>query len=319
MCKYEPIVSVIMPMKNAEVFVSEAIASVLKQSFGDFELIVVDDGSTDSSRKIAESFADNRVKVISGLQEGVANAFNLALKSAKGKYIVNCDADDLLPEDRLSWQVAWLEDNREYDAVCGTYTTMTPNGIVLSQFDCGENPQDISAELLSGQTRTSFCTFLTKKQTLIEMGGHRSYFITAYDIDLQLRMATGYKIWYEPINSYYYRLHNSSITHTQASNKRVFFEETAMMFASQRNAGNLDDLQKGSPPPPPDFDMKASSSKHQISGILISESWRLHREVEIIKAIKKGLLACAVMPFSYTNWRNILLLIYKGITSRQGE
>ena len=304
-------VTVIMPMKNAEIYVADAITSVLKQSLEDFELIVVDDGSTDSSRQIADSFQDGRVKVITGPKMGAAGAFNEALSIAEGKYIANCDADDLYPKDRLSWQVKYLEDHQGCHAVCGTYSTMEPNGTVISKLNCGEVTESISNELLTGKTRTSFCTYLTKREVLIEAKGCREFFVTSQDIDLQLRLGESREVRYVPKNTYFYRLHDSSITHTQASNKRVFFEKTARFFQQQRLSNGMDELQRGTPPNTPDFENLPSTSVKQISGMLTSEAWRLHREGKKIKAIKKGGKVCIKKPLSLTSWRNLAALIVK--------
>ena len=304
-------VTVIMPMKNAEDYVADAISSVLKQSFDDFELIVVDDGSTDTSRKIAKSFLDSRVSVIPGPKTGAADAFNTALMQAKGKYIANCDADDLYPEDRLSWQVNYLEQNKECDAVCGTYSTMDSKGVVISQFNCGEEPENLSKELLTGKTRTSFCTFLTRRDVLIGVDGCRRFFVTSQDIDLQLRIGERYNVWYEPKNTYFYRLHDCSITHSQASNKRIFFEQTARIFLQQRLEKGLDDLQRGTPPEIPSLEELPSRSNVQISGMLTSEAWRLHREGQKLKAIIKGGKVCLGLPFNLASWRNLAALIVK--------
>jgi len=309
--KNNVVVSVIMPMKNAEPYVYEAINSVLQQNFKNFELIIVDDGSTDSSRKTAESFQDDRVKVITCPKTGAAGAFNTALAITKGKYIANCDADDLYPKDRLSWQVKYLEEHQGCDAVCGTYSTMEPNGSVVSKLNCGQATESISNELLTGKTRTSFCTYLTKREVLIEAKGCREFFVTSQDIDLQLRLGESREVRYVPKNTYFYRLHDSSITHTQASNKRVFFEETAKLFQQQRLSNGMDDLQRGTPPNTPDFENLPSKSDKQISGMLTSEAWRLHREGKKIKAITKGGKVCIKKPFSLTSWRNLAALIIK--------
>ena len=305
------VVSVVMPMKNAQDYVYDAVQSILDQNFERFELIIVDDGSTDTSRKIVESFLDERVKVISGAETGAADAFNLALSIATGKYICNCDADDLFTPNRLSWQVEWLEMNEDYAAVCGAYTSMESNGDKLSQFNCGEFSEDISSELLAGITRTSFCTFLIKKTVLRELGGYRNYFVSAYDIDLQLRLATDYKTRYEPINSYFYRLHNSSITHTQGSNKRVFYENTAREFLMQRLNEGLDQLEKGEPPTPPSIDDQPSDSKVQIVGYLLGESWRLHNKGYKKKALNVSIRACMKMPTNWRVWKNLMMIVLK--------
>jgi glycosyltransferase involved in cell wall biosynthesis len=305
------VVSVTMPMKNGEPYVYDAINSVLQQNFKNFELIVVDDGSTDGSREVAESFHDGRVKVIAGPKTGAADAFNAALAIAEGTYIANCDADDLYPNDRLSWQVKYLEEHQECDAVCGTYSTMEPKGTVISKLNCGQATESISNELLTGKTRTSFCTYLTKREVLIEAKGCRDFFVTSQDIDLQLRLGESGEVKYVAKNTYFYRLHDNSITHTQASNKRVFFEETARLFQQQRLSNGVDDLQRGTPPNAPSFEDLPNKSAQQISGMLTSEAWRLHREGKKIKAISKGGKVCIKKPFSLTSWRNLAALIVK--------
>ena len=98
-----PVVSVIIPIYNAERFLSECISSVLKQSFTLFELLLVDDGSVDASPSICDASEkkDSRVKVIHQVHAGVSAARNAGIKASVGKYLVFVDADDLLPEGAL--------------------------------------------------------------------------------------------------------------------------------------------------------------------------------------------------------------------------
>lgn len=83
-----------MPVFNGEIYIKKAIESVLKQSLTDFELIVVNDGSTDKTKDIIESFDDSRIKLISQSNKGPGAARNAALKIAKGDYIMFLDSDD---------------------------------------------------------------------------------------------------------------------------------------------------------------------------------------------------------------------------------
>lgn len=91
-----PRVSVVMPARNAAPHIGSAIASVLAQAFTDLELVVVDDGSTDATRAIAQSFADDRVRVVDGEGKGVAAARNRGIEAAVAPWIAFCDADDVL-------------------------------------------------------------------------------------------------------------------------------------------------------------------------------------------------------------------------------
>ena len=85
-------ISVVMPVYNAEMYVKDAIESVLKQSFGVFEFIIIDDGSTDKTCSIIQSFDDKRIKLIVNKHDFIGS-LNLGLDSAEGKYIARMDAD----------------------------------------------------------------------------------------------------------------------------------------------------------------------------------------------------------------------------------
>ena len=98
----EDLVSVIMPAYNVEKYIGEAIQSVLNQTYKNFELIIFDDGSTDKTWEIIQSFNDSRIIAIRHQQnKGVAEARNTALKIAKGKWVALIDSDDVWLSDRL--------------------------------------------------------------------------------------------------------------------------------------------------------------------------------------------------------------------------
>lgn len=104
----KPLVSIIMPAYNAEQTISESIESVLKQTYQNWELLVVNDGSTDNTSNIVNFFNDARIILIEQVNGGVANARNNALKSANGKYIAFLDSDDLWLEEKLERQIKKL-------------------------------------------------------------------------------------------------------------------------------------------------------------------------------------------------------------------
>jgi len=114
-----PIVSIITPAYNAEKYIAEAINSVLHQTYTNWKLLIIDDGSTDSTANIVKSFSDARILLIQQENGGVSSARNKGLTLAKGKYITFLDADDILPLNSLKARVQFLEENPNVEVVDG--------------------------------------------------------------------------------------------------------------------------------------------------------------------------------------------------------
>lgn len=116
-----PVISVILPVYNSEEFVADSVISILNQSFGDFELIVINDGSTDRSRDIILSFQDKRIRYIENKNnQGLIKSLNKGLFLATGEFIARMDADDLCKENRFEKQINFFRYDNEVD-ILGTY------------------------------------------------------------------------------------------------------------------------------------------------------------------------------------------------------
>ena len=114
-----PLVSVIIPVYNAQKYISEAIESVIAQSYAHWELLVVDDGSTDDTLSLVKEFDDSRIIVKHQKNAGVSVARNVGLSLALGTYITFLDADDVLPKGSLEARVRYLEEHSDIDFVDG--------------------------------------------------------------------------------------------------------------------------------------------------------------------------------------------------------
>jgi len=127
----EPTISVIMPVRNCAEFVGQAIESILAQSFTDFELIIVDDGSTDDTGYKIKQYADPRISIYGveykKLSFGAAMAINMGIAKAKGKYIARQDGDDYSLPNRFEKQFEYLENNFSCKAV-GTCMALADGG-----------------------------------------------------------------------------------------------------------------------------------------------------------------------------------------------
>ena len=123
-----PLVSVILPVYNAEKYLADSIRSILSQRFENFEFIILNDGSTDQSSEIVKSFSDSRIRYFEHANKGLANTLNKGIELSRGKYIARQDNDDISHPERLGLQVEFLEKNTEYALVGSSASIMDENG-----------------------------------------------------------------------------------------------------------------------------------------------------------------------------------------------
>jgi glycosyltransferase involved in cell wall biosynthesis len=303
-------VSIIIPMRNAEDYVAQALNSILSETQVSLEVVVVDDGSTDGSRRVVESVADSRVRVVSGTQQGISAALNVGLRHAAGEVIMRCDADDLYPASRIRAQMQWLADHPAYGAVCGQFDTIDSLGRSVSRLLRSHATfADINSELSDGITRTHLCTFAIRREFTERLGGFRTYFETAEDIDFSLRLGNICRVAYLPEVFYFYRLHDSSITHTQKSSRRIFFEQTARDFQLQRAHRGTDDLDSGTPPSAPENTLGNSNlANDHVYGMLVGQAWSDIKNGQRIQALGLMLRALKIRPFNWDAWKHFFKL-----------
>jgi glycosyltransferase involved in cell wall biosynthesis len=116
-------VSVIMAVYNGERYLKEAIDSILSQTFSDFELLIVNDGSTDRTKDILKEYDDPRIRILSQSNKGCIAARHLAIKNARGKYLAIMDSDDIALQERLSKTAAYLDSHNDVVLVGTAYIT----------------------------------------------------------------------------------------------------------------------------------------------------------------------------------------------------
>lgn len=305
------LVSVLMPAKNAAMFIEKSIHSVLNQTYSNLELIIINDRSTDNTLEIIQSIKDSRIKVVNGPGTGISDAFNTGLAAARGQFLCRCDADDLYPANRLETQVIWLTQHKEYIAVCGMYSSIDTKDKHLIQYNRDAKSINLDQKFSKGITRTHFCTFMTQTEVLKEIHGCRAFFETAEDIDLQLRLSQQGSIFFLAENFYLYRLHDLSITHTQSNGRREFFEKFARDCHQQRIEFGYDDLELGKTPTIPNLFSEPNKSNQQITNQLISESWYWHKQDNKKNAVKSAYRALKLDPMRWNVWKNLVVIFLK--------
>jgi len=142
----KPLISVLMPVYNSESTVRQAIESILNQSFCDFELVIIDDCSTDRTKEIILSFNDQRIKFIENSENlKLAACLNKGMKAAQGKYIARMDGDDISLKHRLKKQLNFLEKNPEI-SLCGSWIKHFGDSQVLQTYPLSD--EEIKIQLL---------------------------------------------------------------------------------------------------------------------------------------------------------------------------
>lgn len=146
----DTLVSFIMPIYNAELFIEDAIKSVLNQTYTNFELLLINDFSTDKTMDIVNRFGDERIRILhNNCNRGIAYSRNRGIDESKGKYIAIMDDDDITLNYRLKMQVDFLNNNTNIDIVGGKYQLIDINGNLIRESNIAyNNPMYIKALFL---------------------------------------------------------------------------------------------------------------------------------------------------------------------------
>jgi len=202
-----PVVSVIMPTWNGERFLRPAIDSVLSQTFTDFELIVIDDASTDNTPRILADYKDDRLVVITNERNlGIAGATNRGLVEARGEYVALLDHDDISLPHRLQTEVEYLDSHPEIALVGSDATLIDHEGAPQAKTPAlgiwanrqnlqSQDDLDLKWDVLFG------CPFyhvsvMVRRSAIVDVGGYRRdpSFQCAQDFELLSRLATRYRV-----------------------------------------------------------------------------------------------------------------------------
>jgi glycosyltransferase involved in cell wall biosynthesis len=182
--------SVLMPVYNCERYLDEAIWSIRRQTFCEFELVVVNDGSTDRSLEIVREHAacDERIILLDTKNGGIVSALNAGLAVCRGKYIARMDGDDVALPNRFSSQIDFLERHPAIGVVGGWATVIDENGAQTGAIRLPTSSTQINASLVNGEYAMLHPTLMMRLECLVKIGNYDASFRYAEDLDLLLRL-----------------------------------------------------------------------------------------------------------------------------------
>lgn len=227
-----PPVSVVMPVYNGQQYLAQAIESILQQTAEDFEFIIVDDGSTDSSKRIIEQYQrhDRRITLISRPNTGIVGALNDGLAESRCEIIARMDADDVALPQRFEKQLLHLEMHPEITLLGTRVLLIDADGLPICEWAMETKHEAIDHGHLNGLWPMVHPTIMVRREAIMAIGGYREAYATQEDLDLFFRIAERGQLANLPDVLLHYRQHFGSICHLRASQqrevRRALFAET---------------------------------------------------------------------------------------------
>jgi glycosyltransferase involved in cell wall biosynthesis len=214
-----PTVTVLMSIYNGAQYLTEAVESILDQQFTDFEFLIVNDASTDTSRQILTQFEqrDQRIRIIDNPENrGLTRSLNNGINAAQGEFIARIDADDLALPGRLAKQVDHLRRSTTCTIVGSVAKLIDSDGQSTGQTE-HFSPAQLTAQLLFFNSITH-SSVMFRRDRIIALGGYNEEFVRAQDYDLWMRCLTdGQQIELLPDVLTAHRVHSGQVTTTQTA------------------------------------------------------------------------------------------------------
>ncbi len=228
------LISIIIPMYNSERFIAETIESVINQTYKNWELIIINDGSVDKSESIANKFStiDKRIQIYTTVNKGVSNARNTGVKLAKGEFVALLDADDTMIAINLETKLNFLVDNSNIDYCYSNVNLIDEKSNFIKRKNQGTDV-DILNKLLEWAVDVTheICSNILVKKNVFDFIQFDTSLSTAADQDFNIQLAKKYKGKIVPDYLVNYRKVNESMS----KNILVMEHDTLMIFNKAKN------------------------------------------------------------------------------------
>ena len=292
-----PLISVVMPVFNCRPYLADAIASVRRQTFADFEFVIVDDGSTDGSAGVIGRAAaqDPRIRVVRRPNTGIVGALNDGLAAAQGAIIARMDGDDLAEPARFAEQLAYLSAHPDCVAVGSATWFIDAGGAVVDRYSPPLDHAGIEAQLLLGNGGALIHpALLLRRAAMRAVGGYRREYDRAEDLDLFLRLGRRGTLANLPSPLLRYRIHIGSTNFVHRAQQRALSTRIVAQARAKRGLPAL---------PSAGISLASAdlspATRHR-GWVITALRWGRRRT-----AIKHALLAVRAEPAAADSWKHL--------------
>ena len=299
-----------MSAYNAALYIEESVNSILEQTFNDFEFIIINDGSTDKTKTVLESFRDGRIIVVDQEHSGLTKALNHGLSRARGTYIARMDADDISLPERLACQVQFLEENPYAGFVGCQYYEINYRGDIIQQCRLPTENEHLQKSLKAGNQFVHGAVVF-RKACIKAVGGYREFFRFAQDFDLWLRIAQQYQCANIALPLYKLRINPCSQLYQSLKSEQdqCFYAACALLLAEEREKTGSDRLQQCTAEEYPLVkDFSFEGREDVLAKIYFTTSNTLLRRGDIAQARLLARKACIHDPLRWKFWKHLLSL-----------
>ncbi len=299
-----------MSVYNAELYLADAIKSILEQTYRDFEFIIIDDGSTDRSIEIVKSFYDTRIVFLQQPNKGLAYSLNRGIRESRGKYIARMDADDISAPTRLEKQVDFLNQNPKYILVGCNGIQIDEQGCYLSKLYRSNSREQIIKELSLGISPFIHGSVIFKKEFALVSGLYDEKKVTFEDWDLWMKMFSRGDMTNLEESLYSYRLTPGSVTTLppkQSERRRaIILNAVSNGGLSEGEISELTSLKSGL-----SFLNLIAAYNLRVGKSLLEDEWRPQTaRIYLYKAIKAS-------PYNTIPWVNLFLTFLPRLVVRE--
>lgn len=303
-----PLISVIMPVYNAERYVAEAIESILAQTLGDFEFLITDDGSSDRSLAILQKYAeqDSRIRLKQSPNQGVSLTRNEMFQQARGELIAVMDADDVAMPDRFALQITFLKEHPEVVCVGTSHSLIDEKGRLLTFLTLPATDDAIQKAALAGHGSICHPSAMIRRWALEKIGGYDAAYHSAHDLDVWLKLGEIGKLANLEAALLHYRIHASSVSGRNPVSQRIEAKQACEQAWQRRGMQGTFEVEE--PWRPKD---DRASRQH----FMLQYGWWAFNSRQRQTAIFYGWQAIRALPWNGEGWKLLLCGLLKPLPS----